>query len=126
MMRLFLHKVSVIFNFQHTFANVEYDAAYQCCKIPCLDFAAHQENCVSIRRHLQNGVCVVHPLQDQTGERECQIWAVSRMGKKSPSNFCDCLTCAQTGVRSGIVVKEKDVFHVSVRTNCTDALSQFV
>jgi hypothetical protein len=25
-------------------------------------------------------------------------------------------------VRPGIVVKEKDVFHVSVRTNCTGAL----
>jgi hypothetical protein len=56
----------------------------------------------------------------------CQIWAVSRMGKNSPHNFCDCLTCAQAGVRPGIVVKEKDVFRVSVRTNCTDALSQFV
>jgi hypothetical protein len=55
-----------------------------------------------------------------------QIWAVSRMGKNSPYNFCDCLSRAQAGVRSGIVVKEKDVFHVSVRTNCTHALSQFV
>jgi hypothetical protein len=44
------------------------------------------------------------------------------MGKNSPSYFCDCLTCAQAGVRSGIVVKEKDVF----QTNFTDAMSQFV
>jgi hypothetical protein len=28
-------------------------------------------------------------------------------------------------VRPGIVVKKKDVFHVSVRKNSTDALSQF-
>jgi hypothetical protein len=56
----------------------------------------------------------------------CQIWAVSRTGNKGPSHFFDCHTCAQAGVRLGIVVKEKDVFHVSVRTNCTDALSQFV
>jgi hypothetical protein len=55
----------------------------------------------------------------------CQVWAVSRMGKNSPPHFCDCLTCAQAGVRPGIVVKEKDVFHVSVRTNSTDALLQF-
>jgi hypothetical protein len=34
----------------------------------------------------------------------CQIWAVSRMGKNSPSHFCDCLTCAQVGVRPGIVM----------------------
>jgi hypothetical protein len=66
-MRLFFHKVSVIFNFQHTFANVEYDAAYQCCKIPCLDYGAHHEKRVSIRCHLQNGVYIVHLLQDQTG-----------------------------------------------------------
>jgi hypothetical protein len=55
---------------------------------------------------------------------ECQIWAVSRMGKKTSSNFSDCPTCAQAGVRLGVVVKEKDVFHVWVRTNCMDALSQ--
>jgi hypothetical protein len=51
-----------------------------------------------------------------------QIWSVSRTGKSSASEFCDCLTCAQAGVRLGIVVKEKDVFHVSVRTNCMHAL----
>jgi hypothetical protein len=50
----------------------------------------------------------------------CQIWAVSRTGKNSPRH--DCLTCAQAGVRPGIAVKEKDVIHVSVRMNCTDAL----
>jgi hypothetical protein len=39
------------------------------------------------------------------------MWAVSRMQKNSPSHFCDCLKCAQAGVRSGIVAKEKDIFH---------------
>jgi hypothetical protein len=34
--------------------------------------------------------------------------------------------CAQDGVRSDIVAKEKGVFHVSVRTNSEDAFSQFV
>jgi hypothetical protein len=53
--------------------------------------------------------------------RRYQIWAVSRLGKKIPSHFCDCLTCAVAGVRWGIVVKEKDVFRV--KTNYTDALS---
>jgi hypothetical protein len=48
--------------------------------------------------------------------RRCQIWAVSRMGKNSPSHFCDCLMCVQASVRLGIVMKEKDIFHVSVRT----------
>jgi hypothetical protein len=52
----------------------------------------------------------VHPLQGQTGHSP----RVADLG------------CAQPGVRPGIVVKEKDVFHVSVRTNCTHALSKFV
>jgi hypothetical protein len=43
--------------------------------------------------------------------RGCQIWAVSRIRKKSPSHFCDCLTCVQADVRPGTVVKEKDDFH---------------
>jgi hypothetical protein len=33
-----------------------------------------------------------------------------------------CLTSAQASARPGIVVKEKDVCHVSVRANCTGAL----
>jgi hypothetical protein len=49
--------------------------------------------------------------------------AVNRMGKNSTSRFCDCLACAQAGVRPGIVVKEKDVSPVLVGTNLTDALS---
>jgi hypothetical protein len=50
------------------------------------------------------------------------VWAVSRTGKNIASHFRDCITCAQAGVRSGIVVKEKEVFRVSVRMKCTDAL----
>jgi hypothetical protein len=68
--------------------------------------------------------CILQRLKQVVGG--CQIWAVSRMGKSCPTYFCDCFTCAQTGVRAGIVVKEKDEFLVSVKTNCTDALSQFV
>jgi hypothetical protein len=53
----------------------------------------------------------------------CQIWAVSSMGKNRPTHSCDCVTCAQAGAGLGIVVKEKDVFHVSIRSNSTDMLS---
>jgi hypothetical protein len=56
----------------------------------------------------------------------CPIWAVSGLEKDSPSLFCDCLSCAQAGVRPGIVVKMKDAFHVSVMTNTADALLHFV
>jgi hypothetical protein len=55
----------------------------------------------------------------------CLIWAASRMGKCSPSHFCDCLACAQPGVRPGIFLKKKDIFPVLIRTNSADALPQF-
>jgi hypothetical protein len=51
---------------------------------------------------------------------------VSWTGKNSPSHFCDCLMCVQPGVRPGIVMKEKDVFHVLARINSTVVLLQFV
>jgi hypothetical protein len=51
---------------------------------------------------------------------------MSRMGKNSPSHFCDCLMCAQAGVRLGTAVNEKDIFHVLVRTNSMDVMSQSV
>jgi hypothetical protein len=56
--------------------------------------------------------------------RGWQILAVSRMN--SPSHFYDCLTCVHSGAVPVIVMKEKDIFHVSVRMNSTDALSQFI
>jgi hypothetical protein len=46
--------------------------------------------------------------------------------EKSPSNFYGCLTCAKADVRLDIVVKGKNIFHVSVRINSADALLQFV
>jgi hypothetical protein len=55
-------------HFQHTFANTEQDAVCHCCKIPCLDFGARHENFVAVRRHLQNGVNFVDPLQGQTDD----------------------------------------------------------
>jgi hypothetical protein len=47
-------------------------------------------------------------------------------GEEQSITFCYCLTCAQAGVRLGIVVKEKDVFRVSFKTTSRDALSHFV
>jgi hypothetical protein len=58
--------------------------------------------------------------------RGCQIWTVSKMGKNNPTYFCNRLTYAQAGARLDIVMKEKDVFHVSVRMDSTDALLKFV
>jgi hypothetical protein len=96
--RLFSHKVSVIF--EKLLPVLSNTTCTSDVKIPCLEFGAHNENSVSVPCHLQDGVYVVHPLQGQRG--------VSRRAK--------------VGVRPVIVVKEKDVFHVSVRMNCADAL----
>jgi hypothetical protein len=57
--------------------------------------------------------------------RRCQTWVMSRMGKNSPSHFCDCLMYAQTDARQSTVMKKKGVFHVLTRTNSMDAMSQF-
>jgi hypothetical protein len=68
----------------------------------------------------------VHPLQGQTdGSRRVPDLSCKQVGENSPSHFYDYLTCALPGVRLCIVVKEKDVCHVSVRTNCADALQFF-
>jgi hypothetical protein len=71
--------------------------------------------------HVQNGFHLVHPLQGQTDDsRRVPDVGCGQDGEEQStlSHFCDCLTCAQAGVRPGIVVKEKDVFRVSVRRNC--------
>jgi hypothetical protein len=70
---------------------------------------------------------VANTLQGQTGcSRRMPDVGCEQDGEEHRRlRFCDCLTRA-AGVRPGIVVKEKDVFHVSVRTNSTEALSQFV
>jgi hypothetical protein len=66
------------------------------------------------------------PLQGQTGGSQRVVdLGCEQDGEKQFITFCDCLTCAQAGARPGIVVKEKDVFHVSIRMNCTVALLQF-
>jgi hypothetical protein len=122
-MRLFFHKVSVIFNTPlPTLSKTLYISAV---KIP----ASTSEH---ITRTLFQFVVICkcafigHSLQGQTGgSRKVPDLGFER-GGESPTHFCDCLTCAQVGVRSGIVVKEKDVFLVSVRTNSRDVLSQFV
>jgi hypothetical protein len=112
---LFYHKESVIFN---TSGNV-----YQCCKTPCLNFRAHHENFVSICCHLQNGIHIVHILYraKEVVVKGYHIQAVNRMMMKSPSHFCECLTCAQAGVRTSTVMEE-GIYHVLVTMNSTDVL----
>jgi hypothetical protein len=123
-MRLFFHSFPSIFNtFLLTLCKTLYTNAV---KFPA-STSEHVTKTFSIRCHLQNGIHVLHPFQGQTGgSRRVPVWAVSGMGMNSPSHFCDCLTCAQAGVRPSIVVKEKDVFHFSVRMNSSDVFSQFV
>jgi hypothetical protein len=120
-MRLFFHKVCVIFNMLlPTLSKMLYISVLRSCH----DLTAHHENFVSICSHLQSSIQLMYPLWSHAGgSQRVAEWG---MGKSSPSHFWDCLMCAEAGVRPAIVVKEKDVFHVSVRTNCTDALSWFV
>jgi hypothetical protein len=54
-------------------------------KFPCLYFGAHQETFVLIRCHLQNGVHLMHSLQDQKGGTRTVPdlgWAVSRTASR--------------------------------------------
>jgi hypothetical protein len=59
-MKLFFHRVSIIFN---TLLSVlsKTEAIYQCCKIPCLSFGAHHEWYKEILNKLQQCICRVHP-----------------------------------------------------------------
>jgi hypothetical protein len=37
--------------------------------------------------------CIIYGAKEMA-VRKCQVWAVSRMWKNSPSHFCDCITRA--------------------------------
>jgi hypothetical protein len=121
-MRLFFHKVSVIFNtLLPMLSKTLYTSAVK--------FPASTSELITQTLFQFAAICKMASMQcipyraKQAVVGRCQIWAVSGMGKNSPSHFRDCPTYAQAGGRPGIAVKEKDVFHVSVRTNCTDAYS---
>jgi hypothetical protein len=68
--------------------------------------------------------CILYRVKEVV-VRGCQIWAMCRMGKNGLSHFCDCVMCAQVGVRLSIVVKEENIFYFSVRMNSMNALSEF-
>jgi hypothetical protein len=123
-MRQFFHKVSFISNMLlPTLIKTLYISAV---KFPA---STHYENFVSIRCHLQNGIQVVHSLKGQRrGSGRVPDLGCEQKGEEEsiPFFFCDYLAGAQAGVRPSIFVKEKDVFHVSVRKSSTDELSQFV
>jgi hypothetical protein len=121
-MKLFFHKVSVICTIlMPPPCKTLYTYAIR------FPVSTHHKHFVSIRSLLQNGVHVAHLYKaKQAVDAGCQIWAVSRMGRNSPPHFYHCITCARAAVRSGIVVKEKDVFRVSVSANSTDAMMRFV
>jgi hypothetical protein len=123
-MRLFFHKVIIIFN--TLFSSLSKTLCTSVVKFPASTSVHTTETLFQfiIMCKMAPTQCILYRSKQVT-VGGCQIWAVSRMGKNSPSHFCDCLTCAQAGVRLGIVVKEKDVFHVSVTMNSADALWQF-
>jgi hypothetical protein len=70
----------------------------------------------------------VHPLQGKTGGSQCVLdLGLQQDGEEQSSKFSVIASHVhKPPVRSGIVMKDKDIFHVSVRTKSMDALSQQV
>jgi hypothetical protein len=48
--------------------------------------------------------------------------SVGRMRDNSPPHCCNCLPCAQTGVRCGVAMQEEDVIRFPVRPNPSNSL----
>jgi hypothetical protein len=111
-MTLFFHKVSVIFNaLLPTLSKTLY-----------VQIWSTSQNSVSVCCHVQNGVHAAQRLHAQTGVSQ----RAPDVGCKQDGEEQSVPFLRLPDVRLGIVVKEKDVFHVSVMTNCTEVLSQFV
>jgi hypothetical protein len=124
-LRLFFHKVSVTFNtLLPTFSTTLCTSAV---KFPASTSQHITKTSFQfpVTCKMASTQCNLYRAKQVTVGRR-QIWAVSRTGKNDPYHFCYCVTCTQVGVRLGIVVKEKDVFYVSVMTNCVGALSHFL
>jgi hypothetical protein len=123
--RLFFHEVSVIFN--TLFPTLSKKLCTIVVKFP----ASTSEHITKtlfqfvVICKMASTQCILYRGK-QVAVRGCEIWVVSTTGKSSPSYVCNCLTCAPAGVRLGIVVKGKDVLHISVRMKSTDELLQFV
>jgi hypothetical protein len=115
MMRLFFHKYPSFSTFNTLFPTLSTMLYTGVVKFPALLRSGSRKlffSSLSSAKWLPHSENLfLHRIKQVTVGR-CQMWAVSRLGKNSASHFCDCLT----RVRPGIVVKEKDVFHVSVRT----------
>jgi hypothetical protein len=120
-MRLFFHNASVIFNTLYQTWVRRYIPVLQNPLIRFLSTSPKTLFQFSSICKMASTYCI-HYRAKQMAVGGCQIWAVSRTGKNSPSQFSGCLTCTQ----AGIVVKEKDVFHVLISTNCKSALSHSV
>jgi hypothetical protein len=87
---------------------------------------SHHKNFVSVHCHLQNGIHIVHPLHGQIGGSQIMPNLGYEQDEEEESiPFFDCLVCA-SWCEAGIVMKEKDVFHILFGMNPVDVLSQFV
>jgi hypothetical protein len=118
-MRLFSQKVSVIFN---TPLPMSSKTLYTNAAKLRASSREHHDKFVSVRCHLQNGVHVVHPLQGQTGDsRRAPALGCEQGGEEQCIPFLRLQHVCASWCEASIVVKEKDVCHVSVRTNSTEA-----
>jgi hypothetical protein len=108
-MRLFFCTVSVIFN---TLLSMLSKTLYtKVIKSPALTSKHVTKNLVSICHHLQNGVHVMHTLQDQTGgsQREPNL-GCEQDGKEQTIKFLQLFTCAHAGMKLGVAMREEDLF----------------
>jgi hypothetical protein len=65
---------------------------------------AHITKTVLICCHLQNGILIVHTLKGQTSDRQrLSDLGCGQSGEEQSVPFCNCLMCAQAGLRAGLL-----------------------
>jgi hypothetical protein len=80
---------------QHNFENVQQDVKFRASTSEHITKTLFQ---FVVNWTVTSTYCIIYRTK-RVAVGGWQIWDVSRKGKNSPSNFCDCFTCAQAGVK---------------------------
>jgi hypothetical protein len=123
----YLYKVQITFpqsllHYQHTSPRLR-ETLYDCrLKLFAEVLGLLHAFCLAAR-HPQNCELRVHPSGGQRMEGgRCYIGTVRRIRESIPLNFCNCLPCAQTGLRSDVFIQEEDLIHFPVWPNPSNSL----